>query len=75
MRSFKSNENINPIPKANTADPRDPLPYRGITLAPATYKLYCSVLNERLDKWLSRNNTLVDEQNGFRKKAEARSVK
>ena len=29
--------------------------------------MYCSVLNERLDKWLARNNTLVDEQNGFRK--------
>ena len=29
--------------------------------------MYCSDLNERLDKWLSRNNILVDEQNGFRK--------
>ena len=58
---------INPIPKSNTADPRDPLSYRGITLAPATYKLYCSILNERLSKWINRNNVLVDEQNGFRK--------
>ena len=58
---------INPIPKSNTADPRDPLSYRGITLAPATYKLYCSILNERLSKWINRNDVLVDEQNGFRK--------
>lgn len=57
---------INPIPKSNTSDPRDPLSNRGITLAPSTYKLYCSVLNERLDKCFSRDNTLVDEQNGFR---------
>ena len=58
---------INPIPKSNMADPRDPLSYRGITLAPATYKLYCSILNERLSKWINRNDVLVDEQNGFRK--------
>ena len=58
---------INPIPRSNTADPRDPLSYRGITLAPTTYKLYCSILNDRLDKWLTRNDVLVDEQNGFRK--------
>ena len=29
---------INPIPKASTSDSRDPLSYRGITLAPVTYK-------------------------------------
>ena len=57
---------INPISKSNTDHHRDPLSYRGISLAPATYKLYCSVLNERLDKWLTRNDVLVDEQNGVR---------
>ena len=36
---------INPIPKSSTTDRRDPLSYRGISLAPAMYKLYCSVLN------------------------------
>ena len=40
---------INPIPKSRTSDPRDPLSYRGITLPPAIYKLYCSILNERLN--------------------------
>ena len=60
---------INPIPKSSTSDPRDPLSYRGITLAPAihVYKLYCSILYERLSYWVNSNNVLVDEQNGFRK--------
>lgn len=58
---------INPIPKSNTTDPRDPLSYRGITLASAMYKLYCSVLNKRLSSWVEENDILVDEQNGFRK--------
>ena len=39
---------ITPIPKCSTSDPRDPLSYRGITLAPCAYKLYCSILNNRL---------------------------
>ncbi|XP_053391507.1 uncharacterized protein LOC128554275 [Mercenaria mercenaria] len=58
---------INPIPKSGSTDPRDPMAYRGITLAPAMYKLYCSVLNDRLCKWLENNDLLCDEQNGFRK--------
>ncbi len=31
---------INPIPKDNTLNPRDPMSYRGITMACAMYKLY-----------------------------------
>ena len=58
---------INPIPKSSTTDPRDPLGYRGITLAPSSYKLYCSVLNKRLCEWEEENNILHDMQNGFRK--------
>ena len=58
---------INPIPKSSTMDPRDPLSYRGITLASAMYKIYCAVLNKRLSKWVENNGILVDEQNGFRK--------
>ena len=58
---------INPIPKSSTADRRDPLSYRGISLAPAMYKLYCSVLNRRLTSWAEQNGKVVDEQNGFRK--------
>ncbi|KAK6181954.1 hypothetical protein SNE40_009730 [Patella caerulea] len=59
---------ISPIPKSSTMDPRDPMGYRGITLAPATYKLYCSVLNERLSKFSNDSNILADNQNGFRRK-------
>ena len=59
---------INPISKASTSDSRDPLSYRGITLAPVTYKVYCSILNERLISWNDQQNIIVDEQNGFRKK-------
>lgn len=58
---------INPIPKSNTTDPRDPSTYRGITLASCMYKLYCFILNTRLSGWVEENDKLVDEQNGFRK--------
>ncbi|XP_045209060.2 uncharacterized protein LOC123560975 [Mercenaria mercenaria] len=56
---------ITPVPKNSTADPRDPLSYRGITLAPVMYKLYASVLNERIYKWCEENNIINDEHNGF----------
>ena len=58
---------INPIPKSSTTDPRDPLSYRGITLAPSTYKLYCSILSRRLTTWAECLGKISDEQNGFRK--------
>ena len=58
---------ITPIPKSSTGDARNPLHHRGISLAPACYKLYCGVLNSRLEAWVDENNLLCDEQNGFRK--------
>ena len=58
---------INPIPKSSTSDRRDPLYYRGISLAPAMYNLYCSVLNRRLSSWSEQHGKLTDVQNGFRK--------
>ncbi|XP_071123605.1 uncharacterized protein [Mytilus edulis] len=57
---------ITPIPKSSTSDPRDPMSYRGITLAPTSYKLYCGVLNSRLTVKLDDLNFIHDEQNGFR---------
>ena len=54
----------NPIPKSSTSDSRDPLSYRGITLTPVTYKVYCSILDERLISWNEQQN-IID---GFRKK-------
>ena len=58
---------ISPLPKSSTGDLRNPLNYRGISLAPACYKVYCGVLNTRLETWVTENNILNDEQNGFRK--------
>ena len=57
---------VNPIPKSSTSDPRDPLNYRGITLASAVYKLYAGILNRRLTAWSEQNGKVGDEQNGFR---------
>ncbi|CAG2196515.1 unnamed protein product [Mytilus edulis] len=58
---------IVPVPKCSSSDPRDPLSYRGITLAPATYKLYCGVLDCRLREKFDASDIIHDEQNGFRK--------
>ena len=58
---------INPIPKSSTTDPRDPLSYRGISLASSVYKIYCSILNNRVNDWSETHCKIVDEQNGFRK--------
>ena len=41
--------------------------YRGIALAPASYKLFCGILNNRLVNWAETNAIFSDEQNGFRK--------
>ena len=59
---------INPIPKSDTQDARNPLSYRGISLLSVPYKIYADILNQRLTKWLEENKLLVEEQNGFRKK-------
>ena len=58
---------ITPIPKSSTSDPRDPMSYRDLTLAPVAYKLYCGVLNARLTVELYDMEVINDEQNGFRK--------
>ena len=58
---------INPIQKQSCTDSRDLAGYRRITLTSAVYKLYCSILNERLNKWIEENEKLSDCQNGFRK--------
>ena len=58
---------INPTEKSSTNDPRDPTSYRGITITPSIYKLYCNVLNSRLLRWETENFVIHDSQNGFRK--------
>ena len=58
---------MNPISKSPTADPRELLNYRDITLTCACCKLYCNILNNRLSKWEADNTILSDNQNDFRK--------
>ena len=58
---------INPVPKSSTSNEKAPLSYRGITLAPVIYKIYCTILNKRLSQWEKQNEILHGAQNGFRK--------
>ena len=60
-----SESDIKPFPKKDK-DPRDPLNNRCITIMCCIAKVYSSILNARLQKYLSENELLVDEQNGFR---------
>ncbi|VDI44475.1 Hypothetical predicted protein [Mytilus galloprovincialis] len=57
---------IHPILK-DGKDYRDPLGYRGISLMSTVAKMFSSILNRRLTSYFERNNTLCNEQNGFRK--------
>ena len=58
---------IKPIPKNSSIDPRVPLQYRGIALLSTTYKLYSSILNNRIMTFCESRNLLHEEQNGFRR--------
>ena len=55
------------IPKNSALDPRLPSNYRWISLLSTVYKVFASVLNERLVSCLESNDIFADEQNGFRK--------
>ena len=57
---------ISPIPKSSLKDPFVPLNYRGISLLSFIYKLYCSVINNRLSSYCEYNKLIEEEQNGFR---------
>ena len=56
---------IKPIPKKDK-DPRDPLQNRCISIMCCVAKIYSSIRNARIQKYLEENNILADEQNGFR---------
>ena len=58
---------INPIFKAG--ETFYPTNYRGITIMSCLGKLFNSVLNNRLDEYLSENNIISETQIGFKKKA------
>lgn len=57
---------IIPIYK-NKGDPQDPNNYRPITILSCLGKLFTSVLNDRLTKYLEDNEILHENQAGFRK--------
>ena len=56
------------IQKSSSNDPRDPSCYRGIALASSLYKVYYTVINDRLTKWAESRDVITYEQNSFRKK-------
>ena len=60
---------ISPIYKKGKKN--DPKSYRGITLLDTTYKIYASILDNKLKEEIKDKNILPDTQAGFR---EARSV-
>ena len=51
----------------NKGDRSDPYNYRPITLLSCFGKLFTSILNERLNKFLESNEILNENQAGFRK--------
>lgn len=57
---------LKPIPKGPQMNTRIPLEYRGISLLSTLYKIFSSVLNQRLVRYGEVNNIFVEEQNGFR---------
>ena len=57
---------ITSFPKPSTSDPRDPMLYRGLTLAPMAYELYRGVLIVRLTVKLDEVEVINEEQYSFR---------
>jgi hypothetical protein len=55
---------IVPIHKGGDKD--NPDKYRGVSLLSLIGKVFASVLNKRLSDWADENNTIVEEQGGFR---------
>ena len=56
---------ITPILKSG--DPQDPNNYRGITVSSTISKVFTTILNRRLTKYIENNNLLSEYQIGFRK--------
>ena len=56
-----------PVLKSSTPDKRNPSNYRGITITPAIYKLYCNVINNRLMEWENENTAICERRNVFSK--------
>ncbi len=57
---------ITPILKSPKDDPKVPLNYQGMSLLSSVYKLYSSILNNRIVQPLEQNSLLEEEQYSFR---------
>ena len=55
------------VPIFKSGDPSNPSNYRGITLSSCLGKLFCQIINRRIEKYLEQKNLLMKEQAGFRK--------
>lgn len=55
------------VPIFKKGNRKEPSNYRGITLLSCVGKLFTSLLNNRLSKFLEDNKTLLENQAGFRK--------
>ncbi len=55
------------LPKRSNKDPNVPLNYRDISLLSCINKVYSSIINARIVKYLEDLDWFVDEQCGFRK--------
>ena len=56
---------IYPVPKGNTSEGKVPLSFRGIHLLNCAYKIFTSIINGRLTKYME-DGRYSDVQNGFR---------
>ncbi len=57
---------ITPIYKAK--DPDDPGNYRPVTVSDCLCKMFCKIINNRIENYLKENNLLRINQNGFQEK-------
>ena len=56
---------IHPLHKKG--NPNDPNNYRGISLSDVSGKLFSTIINRRLQMWVDMNDTIGEQQAGFRK--------
>ena len=56
---------IHPLHKKG--NPNDPNNYRGISLSDVSGKLFSTIINRRLQMWVDMNDTIGEQQLGFRK--------
>ena len=56
---------IHPIPKTKESS-RNPLDYHGMALQSCIFKLFSTILNNRIVDHLEETNQMTEEQNGFR---------